>query len=54
MLHLMVERARGSASHLAPYIAALPATFSTPLCFTGREMDLLRGTVRKHIASTKP
>jgi hypothetical protein len=46
MLHLVVERARGPASHIAPYIAALPATFSTPLCFTGREMDLLRGTVR--------
>lgn len=47
MLFLMVERARGSQSHVAPYMAALPATFASPLFYTAEELTLLRGTVRR-------
>ena len=44
MVHLMIELARGDQSELAPYIASLPATFSTPLFFNQSELELLRGT----------
>ena len=42
--HLMVERARGAASLLEPYLAVLPSTFSTPIFYTAKELTLLKGT----------
>jgi len=44
MLHLMMERARGVESHLQPYIALLPASFTTPVFYTEKELALLHGT----------
>jgi len=44
MLHLAVERARGRASRLAPWLAALPREFGTPLHFDDADMALLAGT----------
>ena len=44
MLFLAVERARGRSSRWAPWIAALPRDFSTPLHFTEEQLALLDGT----------
>lgn len=44
MLLLVVERRRGDASPLAPYLNAMPAAFHTPLHYSPDEMDGLRGT----------
>ena len=44
MLFLAVERARGRASRWAPWLAALPREFGTPLHFDDDDMRLLAGT----------
>jgi hypothetical protein len=44
MLFLLVERARGAVSAWAPYLAALPATPPTPLCWRADELAALKGT----------
>ncbi|KAG1662358.1 hypothetical protein FOA52_000023 [Chlamydomonas sp. UWO 241] len=44
MAFLVVERLKGSASHLAPWIDALPTTFDTPLAFSPAELAELAGT----------
>ncbi|KAK3280255.1 hypothetical protein CYMTET_11898 [Cymbomonas tetramitiformis] len=44
ILHLMVEKARGKESEIAPYIAILPTHFTTPLFYTANELELIRGT----------
>lgn len=44
MLLLIVERRRGDASPLKPYLDALPSTFHTPLFYTPEEMEGLKGT----------
>lgn len=43
-LLLIVERRRGDASPLKPYLDAAPASFHTPLFYTRDEMEGLRGT----------
>ena len=48
MLFLIVERMRGSDSAWAPWIAALPQTFSTPLFFGKAELAQLAGTTLYH------
>jgi len=53
MLHLVLERLRGSASPLAPYIAALPTHFDTPLFYTSRDLRELRGTPLHGAAQAK-
>ena len=44
MLFLTVERAKGGTSFWAPWLDALPRTFSTPLYFSDAHMRLLAGT----------
>ncbi len=44
MLFLAVERAKGRSSPWAPWLAALPREFGTPLYFSGAERALLAGT----------
>ena len=41
-LKLLYERKLGSESKLAPYVAALPADFSTPLSWTEAQLQALR------------
>eukprot|EP00038_Savillea_parva_P025586 m.48480 g.48480 ORF g.48480 m.48480 type:complete len:493 (+) comp6997_c0_seq2:221-1699(+) len=43
-LHVLAELGRGSSSKWAPYIQALPRDYSTPLYFTDRDFELLRGS----------
>eukprot|EP00035_Acanthoeca_spectabilis_P038170 m.50743 g.50743 ORF g.50743 m.50743 type:complete len:492 (+) comp9025_c0_seq2:224-1699(+) len=43
-LHVLAELGRGAASQWAPYIATLPATYTTPLYYTLEEFGLLRGS----------
>lgn len=52
MLLLIVERRRGDASPLKPYLDALPSAFHTPLFYTPEEMEGLRGT-NLHAAVTQ-
>lgn len=42
MAHLMLERARGDMSPLAPWLKALPAGFSTTLYFGEKQMEELK------------
>lgn len=51
MLHLAVERVRGKASPLHPWIALLPTTFDTPLFWDDEELGWLQGTAL-HTATT--
>ena len=44
MLHLVVEKLRGADSPLRPWIALLPATFSTPLFWNDADLEWLKGT----------
>ena len=47
VLHLAVERARlraAAASDAAPWLELLPSRFGTPLFFSERDMEALRGT----------
>jgi hypothetical protein len=44
MLFLALERAKGRASAWAPWLAALPRVFGTPLYFSAAERALLAGT----------
>lgn len=41
-LKLLYERRLGPESKLAPYVAALPAEFSTPLSWTEAQLQALR------------
>jgi hypothetical protein len=50
-LYLAVERARGEASPMRPWMALLPAAFATPLYWTEGELGWLRGTAL-HKATT--
>jgi hypothetical protein len=44
ILHLAVERMRGKASPLRPWIALLPTGFDTPLFWSDEELTWLHGT----------
>lgn len=44
IVFLMLERLRGPGSRYAPYIAALPKSFDTPLAYSDSELQELRGT----------
>ena len=44
MLFLITQRLLGENTAWAPWVAALPDTFSTPPHFRGAEMDELMGT----------
>jgi hypothetical protein len=52
-LHLAVERGRGRASPLGPWLAALPATFDTPPHWTDGELAALRGTSLARAAAAR-
>lgn len=43
-LFLVVEKHRGAASQVAPYIQMLPTTFDTPMCWSEAELAELKGT----------
>lgn len=44
MMALMVEKLRASQSRYAPWLDLLPTTFHSPLWFTSKELEELRGT----------
>eukprot|EP00798_Chlamydomonas_sp_ICE-L_P017833 gene17833-24217_t len=49
--YLALEKARGGASLLSPWINVLPKEFHTPLYFTTQELQELRGTTLYHAAA---
>lgn len=44
MAYLVIERLKGEASRIAPWIDMLPKTFGTPLMFSEEQLEELRGT----------
>eukprot|EP00195_Chlamydomonas_chlamydogama_P016294 CAMPEP_0202898958 /NCGR_PEP_ID=MMETSP1392-20130828/7333_1 /ASSEMBLY_ACC=CAM_ASM_000868 /TAXON_ID=225041 /ORGANISM="Chlamydomonas chlamydogama, Strain SAG 11-48b" /LENGTH=629 /DNA_ID=CAMNT_0049585031 /DNA_START=305 /DNA_END=2193 /DNA_ORIENTATION=+ len=51
MAYLVLERLKGQASAIAPWIDALPASFHTPLHMSADELDELKGTTLYWVAS---
>lgn len=44
IIHLLIEKLRGTSSYLSPWLAILPERFSLPMCWTDDELEWLKGT----------